>query len=87
MPIDWIIGAEQSSSDSSSPEEQVVKRGRPEYPLQWIRIQTFETMKSEPIMIHDYKKDLQLEKLQRTQQAELEHGDGCFMFDPFKLNT
>ena len=87
LPIDWIIGAEQSSSDSSSPEEQVVRRGRPEHPLQWTRVQTFETMKSEQIMIHDFKKDLQLDKLQKTQQDELEHGDGCFMFDPFKLNT
>ena len=87
LPIDWIIGAEQSSSDSSSPEEQVVRRGRPEHPLQWTRVQTIETMTSEPIMIHDFKKDLQSDKLQRTQRAEPEHGDGCFTFDPFKLNT
>ena len=66
LPIDWIIGAEQSSSDSSSPEEQVVRRGRPEHPLQWTRVQTMETMTSEPIAIHDFKKDVQMDKLRKA---------------------
>ena len=87
LPIDWIVGAEQSSSDSSGPEEQVVKRGRPEHPLQWTRVQTVKHMMSAPLAVHDYKKDLQSEKQQKVLRAELEHGEGCFAFDPFKLNT
>ena len=58
LPLDWIVGAEESSSDSSSFEEEIVKRGRPAHPLQWTRVKTLEQMKSQRLMVYDGAKDL-----------------------------
>ena len=57
LPIDWIVNAEQSSSDSSI-EEEKVKRGRPAHPLQWTRVKTLALMKSQKVMLYDGSKDL-----------------------------
>ena len=58
LPIDWIVGAEQTSSESSSEEEEEVKRGRPAQPLQWTRVKTLALMKNQRLMVYDGSKDL-----------------------------
>ena len=81
LPIDWIVGAEQTSSESSFEEEEV-KRGRPAQPLQWTRVKSLALMKSQRPMVYDGSKDLKWDKLQKAQRAETQHGGGEFVFDP-----
>ena len=81
LPIDWIVGAEQTSSESSSEEEEV-KRGRPAQPLQWTRVKSLSLMKNQRLMVYDGNNDLKWDKLQKTSRVETQHGKGEFVFDP-----
>ena len=84
LPIDWIVDAEQSSSDNSVEEEQP-KRGRPAQALQWTRVKTLSLMKSQRLMVYNGTEDLQFDKYQKKQRAEQRHGNGQFVFDPQEL--
>ena len=48
-------------------------------------MKTLELMGSQRPMVYDGEKDLKWDNLQKTQRAELKHGDGCFVFDPMNL--
>ena len=81
LPIDWIVGAEQTSSESSSEEEEV-KRGRPAQPLQWTRVKSLALMRNQRIMVYDGSQDLRWDKTTKAQRVETQHGGGDFVFDP-----
>ena len=81
LPIDWIVGAEQTSSESGAEEEEI-KRGRPAQPLQWTRVKSLALIKNQKLMVYDGSSDLKWDKMQKTSRVEMQHGEGEFVFDP-----
>ena len=82
LPLTWISGAEELSSEESSSDNEFEEPVKPSPALYWTRVKSLVMIQNQQIMVYEANKDLKFDKGLSQVRRELGVAGGQFIFDP-----